>query len=71
LDDSQRGKWNAGVDAQVNAKRVVAYLLVNGKPQPVMIKVGASDGTATEVSGRSLKEGDTIISGERTATESK
>jgi HlyD family secretion protein len=71
LDDAQRGKWNAGVDAQINAKRVVAYKLVNGKPQPVMIKVGASDGTATEVSGRSLKEGDTIISGERTATESK
>ena len=71
LDDAQRGKWNAGVDAQVNAKRVLAYKLVNGKPQAVMIKVGASDGTATEVSGRSIQEGDTLISGERAATESK
>jgi HlyD family secretion protein len=71
LDDAQRGKWNAGVDAQINAKRVMAYKLVNGKPQAVMIKLGASDGTATEVSGRSIQEGDTLISGERAATEGK
>ena len=71
LDDAQRGKWNAGMDAQINAKRVMAYKLVNGKPQAVMIKVGASDGTATEVSGRSIKEGDTLISGERAAAEGK
>ncbi len=71
LDDAQRGKWNAGMDAQINAKRVMAYKLVNGKPQAVMIKLGASDGTATEVSGRSIKEGDTLISGERAAAEGK
>ncbi|MDE2406655.1 MAG: efflux RND transporter periplasmic adaptor subunit [Xanthomonadaceae bacterium] len=71
LDDTQRGQWNAGVDALVNAKRVVAYRLVNGKPEAVMLKVGASDGTSTEVSGRSLKDGDSIISGERAATEKK
>ena len=71
LDDTQRGQWTAGVDALVNAKRVLAYKLVNGKPQPVMIKVGASDGSNTEVSGRDIKDGDTIISGERTAAESK
>lgn len=71
LDDTQRATWISGVDALVNAKRVLAYKLVNGKPQPVMIKVGASDGSTTEVSGREIKDGDTIISGERTGTEKK
>lgn len=71
LDGDQRGKWVAGVDAQVNAKRVVAYRLVNGKPEAVMIKVGVSDGTSTEVSGRGIKDGDLFISGERAASESK
>ena len=71
LDDVQRAKWNAGLDAQLSAKRVVAYRLANGKPQAVMLKLGASDGSSTEVSGRDLKEGDLIISGERTAAENK
>lgn len=71
LDDAQRGKWNSGLDAQLSAKRVVAYKLVNGKPQPVMLKVGVSDGSSTEVSGRDIKDGDLIVSGERAATESK
>ena len=67
LDDAQRGKWNAGLEAQLSAKRVLAYKLVGGKPQPVMLKVGASDGSSTEISGRDIKEGDLIISGERSA----
>lgn len=71
LDDAQRAKWNAGLEAQLNAKRVMAYKLVNGKPQAVMLKLGASDGSNTEVSGRNIKEGDLIVSGERAATESK
>jgi HlyD family secretion protein len=71
LDEAQRGKWNAGLDAQLSAKRVLAYRLVGGKPQPVMLKVGASDGSSTEISGRDIKEGDLIISGERSAAESK
>jgi HlyD family secretion protein len=71
LDDTQRAKWNAGLEAQLNAKRVMAYKLVNGKPQAVMLKLGVSDGSSTEVSGRDIKEGDLIVSGERAATESK
>ena len=71
LDDAQRGKWNAGLEAQLSAKRVLAYKLVGGKPQPVMLKVGASDGSSTEISGRDIKEGDLIISGERSAAEAK
>ena len=71
LDDAQRGKWNAGLEAQLNAKRVTVYKLANGKPQAILVKLGANDGTSTEVSGRSIAEGDKIISGERSATESR
>ena len=71
LDDPQRAKWDAGLDAQLNAKRVTLYMLVDGKPQVAMVRLGASDGSKTEVSGRTLKEGDQVISGERSATESK
>lgn len=71
LDEAQRGRWNAGLEAQLSAKRVQAYKLVGGKPQSVMLKVGASDGSSTEISGRDVKEGDLIISGERSAAESK
>ena len=71
LDEAQRGKWNAGLDAQLSAKRVTAYKLVDGKPQPVLLKVGASDGSSTEISGRDIKEGDQIVSGERAGAETK
>lgn len=71
LDATQRGKWSAGVDALLSARRVTVYRLVNGKPEAISIKIGASDGSSTEVSGRDLHEGDQIISGERAATGAK
>ena len=71
LDDQQRGKWDAALEAQLSAKRVSIYTLVKGKPQIAMVRLGASDGSKTEVSGRTLKEGDQVISGERSASENK
>lgn len=71
LDESQRATWAEGLDAQLNAKRVVVYKLSNGKPEVVMAKLGASDGSTTEVSGSNIKEGDLIISGERSAAGGK
>lgn len=65
LDDAQKQKWDAALGALLNAKRASVYRLVDGKPEPVMVRIGASDGTATEVSGGGLKEGDEIITGER------
>ena len=65
LDDAQRGKWNAGLEALINAKRVTLYKLIDGKPKAVLVKVGASDGSSTEISGRDIREGDLIVSGER------
>ena len=42
-----------------------AYRLADGKPQPVMVRLGASDGTATEISGGGIEAGDEMIVGER------
>lgn len=67
LDEGQRARWDAAVDAQLNAKRVSVYRLAKGgKPELVNIRLGASDGSATEVMG-DIREGDQIISGERAA----
>jgi HlyD family secretion protein len=65
LDDAQRQKWDAALGALLNAKRASIYRLADGKPEPLMVRIGASDGTNTEVSGGGLKEGDQIITGER------
>lgn len=71
LDDSQRATWDSARDAQLTAKRVTIYKLVDGKPQLAMVRLGASDGSATELSGRDITEGDLVIAGERSATETK
>lgn len=71
LDDTQRAKWDGAREAQLTAKRVTIYKLVDGKPKPAMVRLGASDGTATELSGREIAEGDIVIAGERSATEAK
>lgn len=65
LDDAQKQRWDAALGTLLNARRASIYRLVDGKPEAVMVRIGASDGTATEVSGGGLKEGDQIITGER------
>ena len=72
LDETQQAKWKAALEAQLNAKRVAVYKLGgDGKVAAVMVKLGASDGSSTEVSGREIAEGDKIISGERAVAGSK
>ena len=71
LGDEQKSKWNGAIEAQLNAKRVTIYKLANGKPEAVMVRLGASDGSSTEVSGPDIAEGDQVITGERSATEVK
>ena len=66
LDDAQRTQWDSAVDALINARRAPLYLLVDGKPKMTLVRVGASDGTATEVAGN-IKEGDEAITGARSA----
>lgn len=64
LSDEQRGQWNRALASSLGATRTTLYRLVNGKREAVPVRVGASDGTSSEVSGN-LQEGDEIITGER------
>lgn len=64
LDDTQKQRWDAELRALLGAKRAPIYTLVNSKPEMVQVRIGASDGTSTEVSG-AVKEGDVVVVGER------
>lgn len=64
LDDTQKQRWDAELRGLLGAKRAPIYTLVNGKPEMVQVRIGASDGTSTEVSG-AVKEGDVVVVGER------
>ncbi len=70
LRDPQRQQWDTAVNALVGARRAPVYLLVEGKPKQVMVRVGASDGTSTEISG-DLKAGDELIVGVQAAEPGK
>ncbi|ALN59275.1 efflux transporter, RND family, MFP subunit [Lysobacter enzymogenes] len=62
LSDEQKQKWDSEVGALVSARRAPLYKLVGGKPEAVTVRVGASDGSWTEVSGN-IKEGDEVVVG--------
>jgi HlyD family secretion protein len=62
LSEAQRKQWDSEVAAVVTARRAPLYKLVDGKPQMVMVRVGASDGSSTEIAG-DIKEGDQVIVG--------
>jgi HlyD family secretion protein len=64
LDDEQKAQWDSELSGLVNAKRATVFRLANGKPEPVMVRLGASDGTDTEISGGGIKQGDELITGE-------
>lgn len=66
LDDAQARRWDAAVANLVGATRATVYRLEGGRPVPVMVRVGATDGTATELSG-GIQAGDLLITGERAA----
>lgn len=64
LDDPQKQRWDGELRTLLAARRAPVYTLVDGKPEMVQVRVGASDGTSTEVSGP-VKEGDVVVVGER------
>ncbi|TWI02726.1 HlyD family secretion protein [Luteimonas cucumeris] len=66
LTPAQQKQWDAQIATLVGAKRAPLYKLVDDRPQRIMVRVGASDGTNTEVSG-DIREGDRVITGERAA----
>lgn len=62
LDENQKAQWDREIAAALNSRRAPLYKLVGGKPQSVIVRVGASDGSYTEVSG-DIREGDEVIVG--------
>jgi HlyD family secretion protein len=63
LSEAQQALWDAQLAALTAGKRAPVYKLVDGKPEQVIVRIGASDGTRTEVLGGELKEGDQVIVG--------
>ena len=68
LSAPQRERWEAGLAELLAARRAPLYKLVNGRPEMVMVRVGASDGSFTEVSGN-VREGDVIVTGAERAAQ--
>jgi len=64
LDASQRQRWDAALASSLNATRATLYRLVDGRREAVAVRIGASDGSSTEINGN-VKVGDEIITGER------
>jgi len=62
LDETQRQQWNRALNAALSATRATIYRLKDGEPEPVTVRVGASDGSRTEITG-AVAEGDAIITG--------
>jgi HlyD family secretion protein len=67
LDADQRARWDTAVATLLNARRAPLYRLVDGKPQQLNVRVGASDGSSTEVAGP-LHAGDLVIVGAQRPT---
>jgi HlyD family secretion protein len=63
LRPDQQQAWDAALQGLAAEKRATIYKLVNGSAQPVNVRVGASDGSFTEVSGGTLAAGDKVIIG--------
>ncbi len=66
LDTRQQQAWSRALASNIGATRVTLYRLVNGQREAVPVRLGASDGSSTEVMGN-VAEGDLIITGERAA----
>lgn len=62
LDEAQQASWDKEIAALLGSRRAPLYKLVNGAPQAVTVRVGASDGSYTEISG-DIREGDEVVVG--------
>lgn len=71
LDEAQQRQWDAGLAAFATARRAPLYLLRDGQPAAVMVRVGATDGSNTEISGNGVEEGAIAITGERAGQASR
>ncbi|HEX5605429.1 MAG TPA: hypothetical protein VFY96_02880, partial [Candidatus Binatia bacterium] len=53
----------AGSSAAARGRSVKVYLLRDGRPRPIEVQVGITDGSRTEVIAGELKENDPVIIG--------
>ncbi len=64
----RRGGGNSGqpktATGEHGGQRTVYVLGADGKPRPVDVTTGSTDGTVTEVTGGNLKPGDKVITGQ-------
>ncbi|PKM14445.1 MAG: efflux RND transporter periplasmic adaptor subunit [Gammaproteobacteria bacterium HGW-Gammaproteobacteria-2] len=67
LSAEQQQLLDAELALQANARRVTVYVLRDGKPEPVSVRVGLSDTSFTEVLA-GVKEGEQVIIGEQRPT---
>jgi HlyD family secretion protein len=63
LSPAQQQRWDDGLAQMSTGKRAPVYRLVDGKPEQVIVRVGATDGSRTELLGNELKEGELVIVG--------
>jgi len=71
LRPQQQQQWDSELAGLTRGKRAPVYRLSDGKPEQVIERIGASDGTRTELLGGELKEGDLVIIGSARPTEAK
>ncbi len=62
LRDGQKAQWDREIAALLGSRRAPVYKLVGGRPQAVTVRVGASDGSYTEIAG-DVREGEDVIVG--------
>lgn len=71
LNPGQRARYLeivAEISGRQPSRGRVFVLDETGKPRPVQVRTGLSDGSFTEVSGEGIKEGDTVVIGLVSAT---
>ncbi|MEZ5440196.1 MAG: efflux RND transporter periplasmic adaptor subunit [Lysobacterales bacterium] len=64
LDAEQRQAFERGVQDTLKARRAFLWTLRDGQPEALPVRVGISDATHTEVSGRDLDAGLEVLSGQ-------
>ena len=70
LRPEQQQAWDSALQSLAAVKRATVWKLVNGKPQQVPVRIGASDGSYTELVGDALKPGEAVIVGVTTTANS-
>lgn len=63
LDEAQRQRFDQEIALLENARRVNLWLLKDGKPEAVAVRVGVSDGTHSEILGGGVEAGAEVIVG--------